>query len=103
MAALAIAAGGVRGAQVRHSEIDEATPAGWMMLPVVLERMPKDERWLGQFTPRGIPLVATGQLADSTLCFFAIAKDSHLRREGALIDPLLSWQRIRVIGLLGKA
>lgn len=64
------------------------------MPPLTLERMPGDERWLGQFTPCGILLVVARQLVDSTTFFFAIAEASHLRREGALMDPLLPWQRI---------
>ena len=65
--------------------------------------MPEDARWLGQFTPRGIPLVVAGRLADSSVSFFTVLGDSRLKREGALIDPLLPWQRIRVVGLMGKA
>ena len=73
-------------------------------MPLVeMERMLGDERWLGQFTPRGILLVVAGKLADSIIFFFALAEDSRLRIEGAFIDPLLSWQMIRVVGLLGKA
>lgn len=34
------------------------------------------------------------QLADTTAFFFAVAEDSRLRREGALIDLLLPWQRM---------
>ena len=62
-----------------------------------------DARWLGQLTPRGIPLVVVGSLVDTIAFFFTVSEDSHLRREGALIDPLLLWERIRVVGLLGKA
>ena len=51
--------------------------------------MPRDARWLGQFTPRGIPLVVAGRLADTSITFFAALGDGRLRREGALIDPLL--------------
>lgn len=65
--------------------------------------MPGDARWLGQLTPRGIPLVVGGRLADTSVSFFAILGDGRLRSEGALIDPLLPWQRVRVVGLLGKA
>ena len=62
-----------------------------------------DAQWLGQFTFRGIPLVVTGRLADTSISFFAVLGDGRLRREGALIDPRLPWQRVRIIGLIGKA
>ena len=65
--------------------------------------MPGDARWLGQFTPLGIPLVVAGRLADTYVSFFAVPGDGRLRREGALIDPLLPWQRTHIIGLMGKA
>ena len=101
-AALAAAARGVRGAQVRRAEIDGAIPARSLVPPEVSILMPADARWLGQFTPHGIPLVVAGHLADTSVSFFAVLGDSRLRREGALIDPLLPWQRARVIGLMGK-
>ena len=59
-------------------------------------------RWLGQFTPRGIPLVVAGLLLDSSIQFFSVTEDSHLQRGDAVIDPLLPWQRLRIIGLQGK-
>ena len=46
--------------------------------------MPRDARWLGQFTPRNIPLVVAGRLADTAISFFAILGDGtrfgHLGR-----------------------
>ena len=56
-----------------------------MFPPITIQWLPREERWLGQFTP-GISLVIVGRL----------------QRDGILIDPLLSWQCIRVIGLRGK-
>ena len=44
-----------------------------------------------------------GCLVDTIVSFYAVSKDSYLRREGSLMDPFLPWQRIRVVGLLGKA
>ena len=74
---------------MRWTEIDEAILMGWLMLLVALERRSSDERWLGQFTPRGIPLVMAGRQVDYTAFFFTIAKDYRLRKEGVLLDPLL--------------
>ena len=89
--------------RVRCTRIDAAIPAKWLEPPKAQELMPRDARWLGQFTPQGIPRVVAGQLANTTAFFFVVSEDKRLRREGALIDLLLPWQRIRVVGLLGKA
>ena len=102
-AELAAIAGGVRGSHARHTEVDDTVPARWLEPPEAHELMLGDARWLGQFTPRGIPLVLAGRLLDTTIFFFAVSEDSCLKREGALINPLLPWQRIRVVGLMGKA
>ena len=73
------------------------------MIPLVTnQHFLGNKRWLGQFTPRGIPLVVVGQASNSLIHFFSITDGSHLQRDGALIDSLLSWQLIRVAGLHGK-
>ena len=54
-AALATAAGGVRGAQARCTEIDGAIPICKLLPPEFQSLMPRDARWLGQFTPLGFP------------------------------------------------
>ena len=92
----------MHGIQARRAEIDTAIPARWMIPPVTSHRFPGDERWLGQFTPRDIPLVVASQTSDFSILFFLVTTGSHLQRDGALIDPLLSWYRIRVLGLHGK-
>lgn len=96
MAALAIVAS---GAQVQWTKIDDAVPTEWMMPLVLIEHLPRDERWLGQFTPSGIPLVVACHLANSTVFFFSIVDESQLQIDGMVIDPMQAWQRIQVLGL----
>ena len=43
-----------------------------------------------------------GQVSDSSIQFFSVIDGSRLQSDGALIDPLLSWKRIRIVGLHGK-
>ena len=100
---LAVAVGTARGIHARRAEIEAAIPAGWRTHPIASQFLPSDVKWLGQFTPRGIPLVVAGLLLDSSIQFFSITGDSRLKREDAVIDPLLPWQRLRIIGLQGKA
>ena len=92
-----------RGCLARRTEIDGAIPARWLLPTEIQILIPGDACWLGQLTPRGIPLVVAGRLADTSVSFFAVLGDGRLRSEGALIDPLLPWQRVHVVGLLGKA
>lgn len=76
--ALASAASGTRGAQVWQTEIDDAVPVRWIMPPMLIERLPGNDRWLGQFTPRGIPLAVACHLADSTIIFLSVTDESQL-------------------------
>ena len=59
-------------------------------LAAVMEHLPRDERWKGQFTLCGIPLVVACRLADSTVCFFSGVDDSRLMRDGVVVDALLA-------------
>lgn len=98
---LVAATGRIRGVQARRAEIDAAILTGWRVPPVTRQRLPGDERWPGQFTPRGIVLLVASQISNSSIQFFSIRDGSRLHSDGALIDPLLSWQRI-CVGLHGK-
>ena len=100
---LAAAVSSVRGIQARRTEIDTAIPAAWRTPPTPRQFLPGDERWLGQFTPRGIPLVVAGLFLDSSIHFFSVIDGSRLQHSGAVIDPQLPWQRLRIIGLQRKA
>lgn len=51
----------------------------------------EDERWVGKFTPRGIPLVMACRLTYSIVLFFSVTRDSRLQMDGVVIDPLLAW------------
>ena len=73
----ALAAVGVHVAQARRTKIDEAIPARWLEPPEAQKLTPGDARWLGLFTPRSIPLVMVGRLADTTAFFFAVSEDSR--------------------------
>ena len=88
---LAAAVGMVRGIQVRRVEIDAYIPHGWLLPAVIRQLLLSDERWLGQFTPRGIPLVVAGHASNSSIQFFSITDGSRLQHAGAVIDPLLPW------------
>ena len=69
---LAAAVGSVRGIQARWTEVDTAISAAWRTPPTPRQFLPGDERWLGQFTPRGIPLVVAGLFLDSSIHFFLV-------------------------------
>ena len=64
--------------EARLAEIDTAIPTGWITPPITSQRFPGDERWLGQFTPRGIPLVVTGQASHRSIHFFSATGGSRL-------------------------
>ena len=87
LAELAAATGTRRGIEARRAEIDTAIRAGWRLLIVTRQLLPGDVRWLGQFTPRGIPLVVVGQVSDSSIQFFSVTDGSHLQYSEAMIDP----------------
>ena len=91
---LAVATGTTRRTQAQRAEIDVAIPARWMITPNTIQWFPGEERWLGQFTPRGIPLVVASRTSDSSILFFLVTANSCLQRDEALIDPLLSCQCI---------
>ena len=82
---LAAAVGTARGIQARRTEIDAAIPAAWRIPPVTRQNLPGDERWLGQFTPRGIPLVVAGLFLDSSIHFFSVIDGSRLQHSDAKI------------------
>lgn len=68
--------------------------------PKPKELLPRDERWLGQFSPLGVPLAIVGRLANSSITF---KEDGHLLWDTiAIKSPSLPWQQIKLVGLREK-
>ena len=47
-------------------------------------------------------MVVAGHVPDSSIQFFSVTNGSCLQQARAMIDPLLPWQRLCVVGLHGK-